>query len=844
MLFKRFSAIWGLLLLGLLIGAASAQSTTVSVNVTDASNQVWSNGTISYVFQKNPQYSGNYEWGGSSTLLNQYLVPTVVNLDVSGNANFTIPSSSAITPSGSSWTYVVCPNASYQCAVLNIPATGTTQNISSIVNAQLPVLNIPAAPFPRAYNNSEISVPPNYGGFYYDTINKVPKFWDGSIWQQFLTSGGTGFVTTSPSGNQNIVQPAGTRLTANLFGSTNIFNYPSGVSANPFATQVQLSDNTTALGSGWSFGNVGGWLVTKQTEQNCNFYVRGITQCQNINLFSTKVGDEAGAYIYAHCSGGNYSQSDEGCDPLTAESIEDVNYFRGTIGSTTGTGDTFPGLTYVSGKTSTTDGGILLDISRGTIVGSLNGSSTPFGNSSFFLNKLPVTGVTLPLSTAYGTTPSITIPVGTADSRTSITIPVTLGTIGGTAHAFTTGIACVAGIQYPEQGMITSAPAAVSGVQTITITVRNENQSGATIFQGGICGQYISADADFALSQMRTTYFAFGSLTGSDMIYAYEVNGCICNSTLPEVGNQMWTTTGSGAGFHLYPGAEIVANTTTGAAPKLEVNATPWAVGDTIENPNYMAMTQTAFAGIVSQNSINPPGRFNSGGMRIGLFGYGIAGYNFSGINITNGGPPHTAYKGWGGPLNEPVAISLSNGPFANLIASYYIPGGANPIFQFTALEGDLANAADSSEHSFFGLPSSGNGFFWTPSTDVIRSLTFRANSLGVTSITSPSPAYACFNGANGALTNVGCTGTIGGSTKGAVTLSSGTATITTSAACSVSIPGSCSYSVTHCGGMVPAIGILQVSGATTGVSFTIQSLTTTNTIETGDSNNVCWAIN
>lgn len=190
---RRFKWLIFLASLGLLTGTTMAQSTTISVTVTDLGGQVWKNGTISYVFQPNPSYSGTYQWNGSA-LPSTYLTPHITTLSSSGAASFSIPNSTLITPAGSSWKYVICPNATSPCTVLYLGTTGSTQNISSQVTAITPAIFIQAGPMPIAYTDAEITTIPNQGGIYFNVTSFLPKYFDGANWQ-FYGGGGGGGVT-------------------------------------------------------------------------------------------------------------------------------------------------------------------------------------------------------------------------------------------------------------------------------------------------------------------------------------------------------------------------------------------------------------------------------------------------------------------------------------------------------------------------------------------------------------------------------------------------------------------------------------------------------------------------
>src|SRR5277367_2622343 len=103
-----------------LIGGAKAQSTVVSGTLVDPLGNVWQYATITAVFQRSPSNPFPPVWSGGP--FNP--LPPTVTADVNGNFTITLPSSTSITPSGSTWQFSVCPNASQSCAVLNTPITG------------------------------------------------------------------------------------------------------------------------------------------------------------------------------------------------------------------------------------------------------------------------------------------------------------------------------------------------------------------------------------------------------------------------------------------------------------------------------------------------------------------------------------------------------------------------------------------------------------------------------------------------------------------------------------------------------------------------------------------------
>jgi hypothetical protein len=82
-----------------------------------------------------------------------------------------------------------------------------------------------------------------------------------------------------------------------------------------------------------------------------------------------------------------------------------------------------------------------------------------------------------------------------------------------------------------------------------------------------------------------------------------------------------------------------------------------------------------------------------------------------------------------------------------------------------------------------------------------------------------------------------------GPSAKGTTTLISGTRTISTSAACTVST--TCLYKLDSCGASGTVLGArLDVGTIVAGTSFVINALSTANVVVTTDVSNVCWQIN
>jgi hypothetical protein len=463
-------------------------------------------------------------------------------------------------------------------------------------------------------------------------------------------------------------------LTSGQDVSSSTFVSPSGV-FGPFGSGfIQSTISLNVVGSGWSLGNEGGWSVAFGDVVEVSVARRGITQLRSGQINKQAVGDTAAISAVTISDGGATASSDEGCVGVRGQMFESTGYFHGTVTTTSGTGDIAPVLAFSSGNAWTTDGAFLLNISKGTISGSLNGDSvaTTFITNSGpvvpnYAFNLPVTGVTLPISTAIGIT---TAPIAdqnvTADSPALTTVVVNLVSIGGVFKTFTPGsIVSVAGMQYPEQSKIITATDSGTNQQTLTLKLRNPNTQ-AIIFQGGIQGQYISFDANLAFSGMRSSYYAFGSLTGSDLIYGFQAFGSIANNMLPLTGSEAATNTGSGSGFHLYPGAEVVSNTSLGFACVVEQNGVHWAPTDAVENPHNPSFAGGAAFFVANYETPSNPNAETSIMELIGS-GPGFAGASTSAILVQNESAPNN-YLANGGPLTAPSGMRFT-GSYNNLLS-------------------------------------------------------------------------------------------------------------------------------------------------------------------------------
>lgn len=460
-----------------------------------------------------------------------------------------------------------------------------------------------------------------------------------------------------------------------------------------------------------NFGNYGGWTVTHVVDApDIVFGTSGIDQYEGANIVKNGVGDLAGLYFYVY-GGGRAAASDEGVTGITVESGEINGYFHGTVHSGGAPGST--ALTLVPNKAqknwrATCVGCMLLDISKGSIGGMLNGPTRHFGSTYLF--ELPTTGVVdrvgrtgLPLTHAWCTTVTSLPFSATAGVGSRHTIDCVLGRIGNSTPAFTAGgVVTVAGPEYPEQAAILATEQPSAGHQTLTLSVRNPHEPGSILFQGGIAGQSLSFDENLAATGFRTSYYVFGSVDGVNLIYGSQIAGSLVAHGLPRLRQEAEQLN---SGFHLYPSAEIVANTTTPSAPQLEPNSVDWEMGDTVENPRFQSFG--GFGVRDSCQAYTPTDQdLSSGCMLIEVGGPGVSGtyHPFRMMNYNS----LKLYRGGGGVVDPVPAISLE-GIYSESIQIDHGPlpstWGRNAII-------DVVHTAtgDQSPFNLFSLPGSQPG--------------------------------------------------------------------------------------------------------------------------------------
>lgn len=525
-----------------------AQTSTASIIAQDTSGQLWTNGTLTYTFQGNGSFNGTYQWNGAD-LPSEYLVAQTINLDNTASGTFTIPSSGAITPSGSSWKITVCPNASVNCITNAVPINGATPNISSAINPTLPPISVNGAPLPLAYQDSEVKTTIRTGSLYYDTtLGQGPKYFDGTTWHLFGSN--IGQVLLNPTTTQIITQPDGTALEIKgntVFTTINApVNNPAtapgddtgGVGFNFNWTMPTLNSNISQTQSGmpvncnfsspgWNFGQEPGvsgialWSVQKCLNITNNILDQGIGQGISLRTTKTGNGDLGGLYDYFSGDGGNVDYGGEGIVGLSVQGGQSATWFHGLVGTGATTGTVQLPVIFNSGAPNTrsqvSTGGFMLDISKPIISGHTLNAGSLVSSMAVYQTQVDVA---VSQSEAWGNITS-DIPNNVPPTASS-SITLTVNVLGGhSGSGFNIGPAWLAGAQNPEQVTITAVGTLTGGNQSVTFNHLYPNgASGSSLWQGGTQGFYSGSYFNNLLSTngFRNVYYVFGATDASHIV--------------------------------------------------------------------------------------------------------------------------------------------------------------------------------------------------------------------------------------------------------------------------------------------------------------------------------------
>lgn len=177
-MFKRIAKL--MLWLALTVAPLMGQSTSVTLNVSDADGQAWANGAYTANLYSPPGVPGfpYFRLGTTTAVPNQNQAG---NLDGAGSAALTFTPNASIAPAGTKWQFVVCPNSSTApCFTQTVTIAGASQTVT--VNA--PAMRIGSGPSPNVRAYTDLEVNGSYGSMYYNVLDNTYH-----VCQQLLCAG-------------------------------------------------------------------------------------------------------------------------------------------------------------------------------------------------------------------------------------------------------------------------------------------------------------------------------------------------------------------------------------------------------------------------------------------------------------------------------------------------------------------------------------------------------------------------------------------------------------------------------------------------------------------------------
>lgn len=194
-----------ILLLAAFAAGASAQTSNVTATITDADSQTWNNGTYTISFVQPPNDATAPVW--NDTLMTPSQKIYTGSLSGSGVLTVALPDNTFITPGGSLWLFVICPNATAQCTQVSLKVSGASPDLSTTLSNATITPRFSALLNAFGYLDVEVTPTPVPGGQYFNVTNEVTRVWSGSAWANQGSSSGTG--VTSVTGTAPIASSGG-----------------------------------------------------------------------------------------------------------------------------------------------------------------------------------------------------------------------------------------------------------------------------------------------------------------------------------------------------------------------------------------------------------------------------------------------------------------------------------------------------------------------------------------------------------------------------------------------------------------------------------------------------------
>lgn len=417
----------------------TAQSQTASVTATihDPSGQLYNNGTCLIQFQPTFGVPGPYTVNGAS--FNQQPSCTINSVGV---LSATVTRNDNIQPAKSQWIFTIAPNASSAATTVATPIQGgaSVDITTTINNAITSNIFVSSLSLPRAYQDNEVILTPNFGGQYYNVTDNSVHVWNGSTW---FTAG----VGTVSPGTTNII-PKYTNGPGSVIGNSSITDD---------GTTVSTAENLSVGGATFTTGTFTNWL--RGPDGTC----AGTPSFSFTNEIGTGFIRSGTSTVQLCISGtGRFTF---GAGALTIiVGTPSISLFGSTNPNITFGNPADSGITRISAKVFTFGSNTPGDTTGTVQVQSYNGmvlDASTFSNVSACITALPSSG-----GTCDARGPNVNLALGTIDAGTK-QVTILLGPFSYTADHI---------VLEANFKLIGTASVNISGVGTLITSIGSNTQ--------------------------------------------------------------------------------------------------------------------------------------------------------------------------------------------------------------------------------------------------------------------------------------------------------------------------------------------------------------------------------
>lgn len=341
---------------------AHAQTSAVTATITDSDNQTWNNGSYTISFVQSSGNSAPPIWNGTPLdsahkLFKGFMSP-------SGVLTVSIPDNNFVTPSGSSWLFVLCPYSSGPCSQVQTPVIGSSVDLSSTLSGGITAPRFPALQGAYGYLDVEVTPIPPPGGFYFNVTNNLQRVWNGSSWQNGGGGGGGGSVG-----------PGTTNFLSCFTTTTSVGNCADAITdvAGLFTVPA-----TTQIGGGSSAGSI---AMPSGPTSGCQTPATGFNiLCSDGTLNTLDVSLNGAAYTPLTASS-SVSSGVVGQPAAynSTSTVDNVPLYI-AVDAVQGAGIGQAGVPWVTGTTYSLCQEVSFSAANYLAVSTANGSTTPGGN--------------------------------------------------------------------------------------------------------------------------------------------------------------------------------------------------------------------------------------------------------------------------------------------------------------------------------------------------------------------------------------------------------------------------------------------------------------------------------